>query len=396
MKTVITRKLTNPICVTVTVLMLIGPTFAYPPDPDNAALLYYQAYLCYEQRDDAMQDMVADLSKGEIDPNESIRKYVKNCHEAIELAVAATEIPHCNWGLKYSDGLSMQIAHLGQVRKLNYLIIAEARILAADGANRQAIDRYLTVRKMSRHIGDETIISFLVSVAINRLADSCIRDILADMPQDLEILTGLKNELALIASRPLSIKAALKTEKEVFLESMRLENLKELAEMLVGGIIEPDDKEAELLRTADESFVEKNRDYYSNYMDSFQEILSSAIVYETTYAKLKALSDKLQKDVAENPAATLTVPMAPALCKLYGHEVRNETALNAVRAAVEVYITKAKTGQLPEKLPAGLPKDLFSGKDFKYEKTTDGFVLRCRSKDLDKDETHQYEFKVKK
>ncbi len=396
METVITKKLTKLICVTLMLLTLASPALAYPPDPDNAALLYYQSYIAYEKADDTMREMVADLAMGKIEPNERIKKYIENCRGAINLAVAAAEIPHCNWGLKYSDGLSMQMAHLSQVRKLNYLIIAEARILAADGANRQAIDRHLTVRKMSRHIGDETIISFLVSVTINRLADSCIRDILADMPQDLEILTGLKNELALITSRPLSIKAALKTEKEVFLEVMRLENLKELAEMLVGGIIEPDDKEAELLRTVDESFVEKNRDYYSNYMDSFQGILSKAIVYETTYAKLKALSDKLQKDVAENPAATLTVSMAPALCKLYGHEVRNETALNAVRAAVEVYIVKAKTGQLPEKLPAGLPKDLFSGKDFKYEKTKDGFILRCRGKDLEKDEIHQYEFKVKK
>ena len=396
MKTITNNKLTTAACVTLMLLMLTTAAFAYPPDPDNAALLYYQSYIAYEKADDTMQEMVADLAMGKIEPNERIKKYIENCRGAINLAVAAAEIPHCNWGLKYSDGLSMQMAHLSQVRKLNYLIIAEARILAADGANRQAIDRHLTVRKMSRHIGDETIISFLVSVTINRLADSCIRDILADMPQDLEILTRLKNELALITSRPLSIKTALKTEKEVFLESMRLENLKELAEMLVGGIIEPDDKEAELLRTADESFIEKNRDYYNNYMDSFQGILSKAIVYETTYAKLKALSDKLQKDVAENPAATLTVAMAPALCKLYGHEVRNKTALNAVRAAVEVYIVKAKTGQLPEKLPAGLPKDLFSGKDFKYEKAKDGFILRCRGKDLEKDEIHQYEFKVNK
>jgi hypothetical protein len=51
---------------------------------------------------------------------------------------------------------------------------------------------------------------------------------------------------------------------------------------------------------------------------------------------------------------------------------------------------------LPESLPAGLPKDLFSGEDFEYEKTKDGFVLRSRRKDLDRDEIHQYEFKVPK
>lgn len=397
MKTVMTKKLTTATCVTLMLLILTSPALAYPPDPDNAALLYYQSYISYEKADDTMQEMVADLSRGKIEPNERIKKYIENCRKAIDLAITAAEIPNCNWGLKYSDGLSMQMAHLAQTRKLVFIITAEARIFAAEGAYQQALDRCLTVRKIGQHIGDETLISFLVSVSINRLADSCIQDILGDMPEDLKMLTSLKNELALIAGRPLSVKAAFKVEKEVFLEVMRPGNIEELVQLLVtGDPTTPYTKEAELLRTADEGFVDKNRDYFENHMDSLQAILSSAMTYETTYAKLKELSEKPQKDVAENPAATLTVPLAPALVKCYGHEVRAKTLFNVIRAAVEVYVTKAKTGQLPEKLPVGLSKDLFSGKDFKYEKTKDAFILRCRGKDLDKDEIYEYEFKVKK
>jgi hypothetical protein len=74
----------------------------------------------------------------------------------------------------------------------------------------------------------------------------------------------------------------------------------------------------------------------------------------------------------------------------------SKTLFNAIIAAVEIYIVKAKTSRLPDTLPAGLPRDLFSGKDFEYEKTKDGFILRCRGKDLDKDEFYQYEFKVPK
>ena len=43
-----------------------------------------------------------------------------------------------------------------------------------------------------------------------------------------------------------------------------------------------------------------------------------------------------------------------------------------------------------------MPKDLFSGKDFKYEKTSDGFILKCPGKDLFKDEAYEYEFKIAK
>ncbi|GAI97930.1 unnamed protein product, partial [marine sediment metagenome] len=92
----------------------------------------------------------------------------------------------------------------------------------------------------------------------------------------------------------------------------------------------------------------------------------------------------------------LTVALVPAVGKLYGQGVRVETFSNAVRTAVEIYIVKAKTGRLPDELPAGLPKDLFSSKPFQYEKTVEGFILHCQGRDLLKDTIHQYEFKIKK
>ena len=47
-------------------------------------------------------------------------------------------------------------------------------------------------------------------------------------------------------------------------------------------------------------------------------------------------------------------------------------------------------------MPAGAAGDLFSGKPFRYEKTDDGFTLHCQGKDLDKDKTYDYAFKIKK
>lgn len=381
METIITKKQTKTVCIAIAVVTLSSQVSAYPTDPDNAALLYYQAFLSYERLDDKIQDMMNDLSKGEIKPNEEIRKYIDNCQSAIQLAAAAADIPNCNWGLKYSDGFSMQMVHLAQARQLNRLIITDARIRLADSDYRKATDRYLTARMMSRHIGDETIISFLVSVAVSRLGDNCIRDILGDMPEDLEMLRLLKNEMALIASKPFSVQNALKTE-----EFLRLEHFKQPTEMLVG----------EPFQNADESLVKKNTDYYKKYMDSINDILNSQMSYEMTYTKLKELNKNVKTDAAEKPAAILTGRMVPQFSKIYGHEVRAGTLFNAIRTAIEVYIIKAKTGRLPEKLAGDLPKDMFSGKDFEYKKTKDGFTLRCRGKDLDKDEIYQYDFKIAK
>jgi len=395
MKTITTKKLTTATYVTLMLLILTSPALAYPPDPDNAALLYYQSYIAYEKADDTMREMVADLSRGKIEPNKRIKNYIENCRGAINLAIAAAEIPNCNWGLKYSDGFSMLLSHLAQTRKLVFIIGAETRILVSEGDYRQALDRCLTLRKISQHMGDETIISLLVSMSIDKMADNHIQDILADIPQDLQILTWFKNQLAIIESRTLSSKATLKAEREIALEYMHLDRIKELIEIVTGEPLAPDSKEAEQLRNVDQALIDKNRDYYINHMDSLQTILSTPMTYEKTYTELKKLCEQPKKDLAENNAATVTSIVAPAFDKFYGTEIRDKTFTNAIRAALEVYITKAKTGQLPEELPAGLPKDLFSGKDFKYEKTTDGFVLSCRGKDLEKDETYKYEFKVK-
>jgi hypothetical protein len=75
-------------------------------------------------------------------------------------------------------------------------------------------------------------------------------------------------------------------------------------------------------------------------------------------------------------------------------EVRHKTSVNALNCALGIYAHKAGTGELPDEIPADSPKDLFSGGNFEYEKTKDGFVLRCRGRDLFKNEIHEYEFKV--
>jgi hypothetical protein len=378
-------------------LILTSPAFAYPPDPDNAALLYYQSYIAYEKADDTMQDMVSDLSRGGIEPNERIRKHIENCRGAINLAVAAAEVPNCNWGLKYSDGFEMLLSHLAQTRKLAFIIGAETRILAADGNYWQALDHSLTLRKMSKHIGDETIISLLVASALGKMADNHIQYLLAEMPQDLKTLTWLKSQLAVIDSKSLSSKATTNYERELSLEHMHLDKLKKLLEIVRGEPVKPGSKEAEQLRNVDQTTIDKNRIYYIKHMDTLQTILSTPMNYAKVYAELKKLHEQPHKDLAENKIdAYVTSIVSPAFDKIVSVETRDKTFSNAVRAAIEIYIQKAQTGQLPETLPAGLPRDLFSGKDFRYEKTKDGFILRCRAKDLDKNETYSYEFKVKK
>ena len=118
--------------------------------------------------------------------------------------------------------------------------------------------------------------------------------------------------------------------------------------------------------------------------------------YSEAYATLKQLDKDASEDFEKNPDATLTMCLAPTFLRIYVLSVRLEAGSDALRTAVEVYLAKARTGQLPEALPDNLPAEPFSGKPFEYTRTADGFVLRCRGKDLDKDEAYEYEFKVKR
>jgi enoyl-CoA hydratase/carnithine racemase len=397
MSTISSNRLGQFLPVALIVVVLSSSVFAYPPDPDNAALLYYQAFLqCPQpdQPDGEFRDILRDFAGGKIGPNEKVTEYVRRCQQAIAAATAASEIPNCNWGVKYSDGWSALMPHLAQTRFLSWIMIAEARIRAADGTHRQAIDRCITVRKIGQHLGDEIMISLLLSMAINEAANGCIQDVLGQMRPDEQTLTSLKNQLAMIPRRELSTKDALRIERELALRTMSIEsNVKEFAQRISEASGKTTD---EILRMAKEdNTLERSRDYYASLMDSVYAVLSAPTSYEETYTGLKRLAEKTQADASTDVAAIPAQAFSPEyVAKIYSVEVKAKAHANAIRTAVEIYLIMAKTGQLPERLPSDLLKDPFSGADFEYQKTEGTFVLRCQGKDLAKDMIHQYEFKV--
>ena len=150
----------------------------------------------------------------------------------------------------------------------------------------------------------------------------------------------------------------------------------------------------ERISTADDEFFPRNIAYWNGFMDRVRAAFG--LPYAEAYPTLKKLDKEISKDFEKNPDATLTICLAPTFFRIYTLSVRLEAGSNALRTAVAVYLIKARTGQLPKALPANLPAEPFSGKPFEYTPTAGGFILRCRAKDLDKNEAYEYEFKVKK
>jgi len=402
-------------CIFLAVTLSSSTVLGFPPD--NAAVLYLRAFIVYEEPDNEdLSKMITDLQDGKIKPNDRIRQYFEKNRPVIELVTTASQIPNCDWGRDHSKGFDLMMPELATVRKLAFMLVADSKVYLNDGDYKTSLERCLTIHRMARHISDDLIISNLVGVAMNGLANKHIKIILSEMPADVESLQWLKNQMLDVSAKTPSLISAIRAEAEISLREIRKENTDKLLGYVNTEDIKvirkadtdttPSDGSAEekkkkvyeenveKLRNGDEEYFSQSRKYYMDFITSVKTAF--ALPYEDAYRELEKLNEKIAKEAETNPAAFLTSHMSPMIAKLCTNEMVFKTNFNAVITAIEIYIIKAKTGRLPDSLPAGLPKDLFSGKDFAYEKNADGFILRCQGKDLDKNKIHEYEFKVKK
>ena len=365
------------------------PVSAYPPD--NAALLYYQAFMLYETPD-YIGPMLWDYWKGNVESNEEIEEYLTNNRRVIDIVLDATKIDNCNWGLDYSQGVGVLLPPHQKAREIFALLAVEARMQADKGDYRKALDHSISIYKMANHLNERPLTCYIIGIAINAAANNCITQFLSEIPTDKEILTWLQNELVELDKKPYSIKHVLEWKKEAGIISMSPDKINSIIQE---GLDDDESKEKALerIRKADETFYVGNINYWKNYIDQVQAAFE--MPYTQAYEQLEQLDKKPAKDFQNNSDATLTSCLAPDFLQIYSLSIRLSSESNAIRAAIKVYLNRIATGRLPDELPEGLPKDTFSGKDFEYEKTDDGFILKCQGKDLSRDETYQYEFKVK-
>ena len=386
------KRYTCPVC-TLLALLAAGPVVqASPPEPNNAALLYYQAFLLLPTDQEQVRGLLEDLPYG-VDPNSQIREYLKQCQPAIDLAVAASQIQTCDWGIRYSLGAQAPMTHLSQIRRLAFLLRDDSKVLVADKQYRQALERCLTLRQMAQHVGDNTVISFLVGTAINAQADKAIQNTLGIMPPDEKTLAWLKQQLGPVPVMDLQIKNAIRGEEKFCFGEKRVDKdlLTEQAKETQG--ISPD--QVEQLRKADDAFLEASLRYRTVHFQSALTILEGTDPYPKKLAQLEALEKKPESDAKQDPHAILAVIMGKPYVRLLTLDMRARSNHTLLKTAIEVYLAKARTGTIPDRLPPGVPKDPFNGQDFKYERTQEGFTLTRWTDDPAKDKTYRFTFKVR-
>ncbi len=363
---------------------------AYPADPNNAALLYYQAFISLPKEGGG--DLRIPMGT---DPNDQVRKYLVQCQPSIEFAVAASEVEHCNWGVRYSQGPQMSMAFLAQCRGMAFVLGADAASLVADGHYRSALERCLVICKMGRHIGDSDFTSYLVNGACNVAANKMIRDILGLKPVHEPTLLWLQQQLATVSGEAPSLSHALLIEKEFMLNILAQEDVNRLIEAVKQSQNnDPPSEWIDHIKKADTSFFVGSRRYFEDHIQTIQAILGSPALLVDKLAQLEELSSRLGKDGQENPHAIATANGMTAFQRILFLGSRSTAGRRMHEAAIEIYLRVARSGSVPTELPAELPKDPFTGKDFAYQKTEEGFTL-TRWTDDPSDWRHQLEFKVR-
>ena len=367
-----------------------------PPDPDNAALLYYQAFLLRPEPDEDTYWSIDEVVRGG-EPDEKLREYLnlRDCRKTIELAEAAAQLLQCNWGIRFSHGLGVTLPQLKHFRPLGFLLYADARVLAMDGDYRAALDRCLTIRRIGGHIGDDTTTNYVVSVGIDRSSLRYIQNVLGSMPPDIDILVWLRSQLATVQGAVLSPAKALAMDLELILQSWRNDpnDLLWLREQLAEDD-EGNDPEY-FWNLTDEELLALIAEPYADFLSYALGVIDSEMPYEEKYTELQRLTEELQEEFSSIPGTKLLViGYAPEVIEIYSLQVRHAAQLKALKAAIEIYLIKAKTGQLPETLPDGLPKDPYNGQDFGYEITEEGFTFHSQGEDFEGRGGQLLEFKV--
>lgn len=372
---------------------------AAPPSPDNAALVYYQAFLLHPGA--TSSGIPASISHAvfrDLDLPQEVREYVRKHDGTIDLIRAASRIEHCDWGM---DGLlKAQASSLvtAQSRYAVFLVCSSARVLAVDGDYRSALADALVARRVATHLVKGSSLFFAESISLDGWALQCIQCILGTMPPNEATLGVLEGEM--LSSPPVSDELWSKFDKafERNLWQWRTQpngfprirdQLLRWASSKVTSGNDPAMSDEDLLEMVQKPFVAS--------WHSVRHTLASDMPYEETYARLEQLANELrEKCLAEPSGFRYLYPSVnlEGVPHLYNIKLAHRSHVNAIVAAIEIYRAYATTGQLVQELWDSLPRDPYSGKAFIYEQTTNGFVLRCRIKPTDQTEAWKYEFHV--
>ena len=92
MKRIYKSKFTLTMSACLLLAIAASPAPALPPDPDNAALLYYQGFLSQPELSEEARLHIGEVARGKIAPDNQVREDIGKSAGVIHLAEAAVKL----------------------------------------------------------------------------------------------------------------------------------------------------------------------------------------------------------------------------------------------------------------------------------------------------------------
>ena len=242
---------------------------------DNAALLYYQAFIALPELGLVLDQKLGEVRAGREEPDAQVRIFLGMCLPAIEMFRVASRVPQCTWGVVLDNQVNRDSLR-GKWNDLRSVVLTDAQTLVADGKFSAALEQCLTIRRFARHLSEDPQLS-IFSATSDQLALRAARDILSIIPPDPDVLALFRNQLAEVPGRRSSSPADIwKTAVTDQLNIMQtypdeLVNLKEQAVQEAEG----EQAKEDIRNLTNEEFLSRVSEAFARFADPICRILDS-------------------------------------------------------------------------------------------------------------------------
>jgi hypothetical protein len=373
---------------------LLALTPPRPPDADNAALVYQEAFDNLTPREQlppawkAKADDWFDRAHKPLDPQDKdLRDYLASQARALELLHKAAAMPRCAFERDYTEHISMPLPELEKLRHAAALLSLHAAARAADGDLGGALSDVDALFGVARHADEPTLVCVVNALWIEELAVRTLEAVLTLGTPKPEQLAALP--LAEPGSHRRSVARAIQMEEAVF-------------GLAIFGLLGED---PDLSRAAGEAFggcgwppsgpalslwrVFHMPDDLAAYRRLMTRMRHLA---ERPYYEAQPDWEKLARELRDRRPGVATALLVPAAWRVAVRAAEADAHRRLARVAAAAVLFKAKNGKYPKKMeeltPAFLPQpplDPFTGKALRLWPDGDGLVLSCTCPELPKE-----------
>jgi hypothetical protein len=346
------------------------PSYARSQAPDvksdlagNAALQYWQAFAQLPTLDKEQEKILGDWNTVSTkDP--AVEKLVIASHASRMYLQRGAKLARCDWGLEYSDGISLLLPHLAKARDLARHAALYARWEFERGNRKPLKENATAIVALGRHVGRDPI---LISILVRYLIEDTAIDLVA--PYVPEIKAPYPQVVAAFEALPTAatVRQTLPIEKKfmagyVVTELTKVEKAKPGAwRELWKNLLGPEAPDSVKQIGTFEEAIRLTENVIPVYDELEKLIVLPKEEFDAQYPEFK------QKTAAANPLAEI---LLPAMDKVLAKERRNQVRLAMLLAAVAV----AQDG--PEKLKE--IKDPFGTGPLEYRALDGGFELKSK------------------